>query len=371
MWRECAEKHAVFQCCRASVPASTFRASAERLAVFIGSGTSKAIDLRGETPVRAPFSSVRAPDMRFRQLSRDRVPACSLCTNPASAEGMAWFARSDASKSLDSGRKTAVRALIPGGRAQQLRLWRSLFRAHYFGRGRRPPARLPSRPPDRTAGLRTLPYPDGPSPPRLARQTRSAARPNLSWTACQSPAPPHRARPGPAPPSPPGPAAPCCPRARPRPRGRGGARGRARAGPGSARGTARAAVPRAAARAEPPRPAPPRLVSSPRGAAGDLPRPPSSESAPPCRPAPRPRPTSPCSASPRRVASPRPAPPQNGSGLGAGGGGTVKAARAGRLWSAFGPDSESEQRGQLVPLTPGAGGAPRRASTQRTAPPAT
>ena len=131
MWRECAEKHAVFQCCRASVPASTFRASAERLAVFIGSGTSKAIDLRGETPVRAPFSSVRAPDMRFRQLSRDRVPACSLCTNPASAEGMAWFARSDASKSLDSGRKTAVRALIPGGRAQQLRLWRSLFRAHY------------------------------------------------------------------------------------------------------------------------------------------------------------------------------------------------------------------------------------------------
>jgi len=221
MWRECAEKHAVFQCCRASVPASTFRASAERLAVFIGSGTSKAIDLRGETPVRAPFSSVRAPDMRFRQLSRDRVPACSLCTNPASAEGMAWFARSDASKSLDSGRKTAVRALIPGGRAQQLRLWRSLFRAHYFGRGRRPPARLPSRPPDRTAGLRTLPYPDGPSPPRLARQTRSAARPNLSWTACQSPAPPHRARPGPAPPSPPGPAAPRRPRARPRPRGRG------------------------------------------------------------------------------------------------------------------------------------------------------
>jgi hypothetical protein len=107
MWRECAEKHAVFQCCQSSVPASTFRASAERLAGFIGSGTSKAIDLRGETPVRAPFSSVRAPDMRFRQLSRDRVPACSLCTNPASAEGMAWFARSDASKSLDSGRKTA------------------------------------------------------------------------------------------------------------------------------------------------------------------------------------------------------------------------------------------------------------------------
>ncbi len=102
MSRECAEKHAVFQCCQSSVPASTFRASAERLAGFIGSGTSKAIDLRGETPVRAPFSSVRAPDMRFRQLSRDRVPACSLCTNPASAEGMAWFARSDASKSLDS-----------------------------------------------------------------------------------------------------------------------------------------------------------------------------------------------------------------------------------------------------------------------------
>ena len=143
MSRECAEKHAVFQCCQSSVPASTFRASAERLAGFIGSGTSKAIDLRGETPVRAPFSSVRAPDMRFRQLSRDRVPACSLCTNPASAEGMAWFARSDASKSLDSGRKTALRALIPGGRAQQLRLWRSLFRAHYFGRGRRPPAHLP------------------------------------------------------------------------------------------------------------------------------------------------------------------------------------------------------------------------------------
>jgi hypothetical protein len=58
MWRECAEKHAVFQCCQASVPASTFRASAERLAGFIGSGTSKAIDLRGETPVRAPFSSI-------------------------------------------------------------------------------------------------------------------------------------------------------------------------------------------------------------------------------------------------------------------------------------------------------------------------
>jgi len=75
MWRECAEKHAVFQCCQASVPASTFRASAERLAGFIGSGTSKAIDLRRETPVRAPFLSVRTPDMRFRQLSQDRVLA--------------------------------------------------------------------------------------------------------------------------------------------------------------------------------------------------------------------------------------------------------------------------------------------------------
>ncbi len=117
MWRECAGKHAVFQCCQASVPASTFQASAERLARFIGSGTSKAINLRRETPMRPPFSSVRAPDMRFRQFSRDRVPACSPCTNPASAERLAWFARSDTSKSLDSGKKTAVRALIPGGRA--------------------------------------------------------------------------------------------------------------------------------------------------------------------------------------------------------------------------------------------------------------
>ena len=75
MWRECAEKHAVFQYCQASVPASTFRASAERLAGFTGSGTSKAIDLRRETPVRAPFLSVRTPDMRFRQLSQDRVLA--------------------------------------------------------------------------------------------------------------------------------------------------------------------------------------------------------------------------------------------------------------------------------------------------------
>jgi hypothetical protein len=47
--------------------------------------------LRRETPVRAPFLSVRTPDMRFRQFSRDRVPACSPCTNPASAERLAWF----------------------------------------------------------------------------------------------------------------------------------------------------------------------------------------------------------------------------------------------------------------------------------------
>jgi hypothetical protein len=284
MWRECAEKHAVFQCCRASVPASTFRASAERLAVFIGSGTSKAIDLRGETPVRAPFSSVRAPDMRFRQLSRDRVPACSLCTNPASAEGMAWFARSDASKSLDSGRKTAVRALIPGGRAQQLRLWRSLFRAHYFGRGRRPPARLPSRPPDRTAGLRTLPYPDGPSPPRLARQTRSAARPNLSGPLAR------------VLPRPPGPAAPCCPRAR------GPGVGAGRAGE-PAQGQARRGAPPA-----PRCPAPQRGRSRPAPLRPASSRPPAERPATcPARPAPsRPRPAAP----PRGPAPPRPAPPR-------------------------------------------------------------
>ena len=129
-WRESAEKHSVFQCYQTSVTASGFRASAERLDGFAGSGTSKTIDLRRKTPVRAPFSTVRAPDMRFHQLSRDRAPVCSPCTNPASAEGMAWFAGSGTSKSLKSGRETVVRALIPGGRAFQLRLWRSMFRAH-------------------------------------------------------------------------------------------------------------------------------------------------------------------------------------------------------------------------------------------------
>jgi hypothetical protein len=98
------------------------------MAGFAGSGTSEAIDLRRKNPEHALFSSVRAPDMRFRLLSRDRVPVCSPCTNLASAEGMAWFARSGTSKPIDSGRETAVRALIPRGRKRQL-LWTSLIRA--------------------------------------------------------------------------------------------------------------------------------------------------------------------------------------------------------------------------------------------------
>ena len=226
---------------------------------------------------------------------------------------MAWFVRSDASKSLDSGRKTAR---PESGRARtigQLRLWRSLPVQDYPGRGAylarlgrpvRPPTRpAPTRPPAfpparpnsararaslrqaraccsarctpaarrgwaalvlsaafKSAQCRTpahgwhasptaqsahcrawacaAPMVPGPFPPRLARQ--SAARPNLSGPAC--PAPPHRARPGPAPPSPP--AAPRRPRALPlraalaRARGPGVGAGRRRRGcePGSCDG---------------------------------------------------------------------------------------------------------------------------------------
>ncbi len=59
-WRECAENHAVFQCCQESVPASPVQASAERMAWIVRSGISKAIDLRRKIPARALFSGVRA-----------------------------------------------------------------------------------------------------------------------------------------------------------------------------------------------------------------------------------------------------------------------------------------------------------------------
>lgn len=59
-WRECAENHAVFQCCQESVPASPVQASAKRMAWIFRSGISKAIDLRRKIPARALFSGVRA-----------------------------------------------------------------------------------------------------------------------------------------------------------------------------------------------------------------------------------------------------------------------------------------------------------------------
>jgi len=59
-WRECAENHAVFQCCQESVPASPVQASAERMAWIFRSVISKGIDWRRKILARALFSGVRA-----------------------------------------------------------------------------------------------------------------------------------------------------------------------------------------------------------------------------------------------------------------------------------------------------------------------
>jgi hypothetical protein len=87
---------------------------------------------------------------------------------------MAWFVRSDASKSLDSGRKTAR---PDSGRARtigQLRLWRSLPVQDYPGRGAYL-ARLgrPVRPPTRPAPTRPPAFP--PARPNSARARIPAA----------------------------------------------------------------------------------------------------------------------------------------------------------------------------------------------------
>ena len=57
-WRECAENHAVFQCCQESVQASPVQA-AERMAWIVRSGISKAIDLRRKIPPRTLFVRAR------------------------------------------------------------------------------------------------------------------------------------------------------------------------------------------------------------------------------------------------------------------------------------------------------------------------
>jgi hypothetical protein len=100
---------------------------------------------------------------------------------------MAWFVRSDASKSLDSGRKTAR---PDSGRARtigQLRLWRSLPVQDYPGRGAYL-ARLgrPVRPPTRPAPTRPPAFP--PARPNSARARASLRQARACCSARCTPA---------------------------------------------------------------------------------------------------------------------------------------------------------------------------------------
>ena len=79
-WWEYAETTFCFSANKKALSANLFQVSAERMAWFAGSVTPRTIDLRQETPVRALFSSARAPNMRLHW----RAGACAAALSELS-----------------------------------------------------------------------------------------------------------------------------------------------------------------------------------------------------------------------------------------------------------------------------------------------
>jgi hypothetical protein len=191
-----------------ALSANLFKVSAERMAWFAGSGTPCTVDLRRKTPVRAPFSSARAPEMRLH--TRERACAAALSELSLGLKNGLVRPIGHTKTYRLASRNRRARALSQGvlritARAPHHRCWGAVQCPAGGPRRRRPAPPRPSPPlpaPPRPAPLRSAP--PRPAPPTCAEQLLCPARPARppARRPHPGPRPAHPARTPPTPPAP-------------------------------------------------------------------------------------------------------------------------------------------------------------------------